>query len=232
MRKIYRATFLLGHSSASDDTDGAVTATVDALVPDRAAIEWALPQFVGSIRQRPPAHSAVKIRGQRAYKLARQGTAMELAPRTIVIHNIGLLHYEYPELRLSIVCGSGTYVRALGRDLAAALGTTAIMSALERSAVGEFHVEHAVHLQDLTTESLSSCLQPALTAVPDLPCIVLDDAQLADIRHGRPIAASIRQYPAPVEHASEWAAVDSAGRLAAILCRRRANEFWPAKNLA
>jgi tRNA pseudouridine55 synthase len=232
MRKVYCATFLLGRASVTDDTDSQVALIDDAPVPSRAAVEHALPQFLGSIPQRPPAHSAIKVGGRRAYKLARQGVAVELAPRTVVVHNIHLAHYEYPELRLRIECGRGTYVRALGRDLAAALSTTAVMSGLERSAVGGFRVEDSVRPDELTSENLSGHLQPALSAVRDMPRVVLNDAQLADIRHGRPAVVSVPTAGSSVDANAEWAAVDAAGQLMAILRQRHPYEFWPTKNFA
>jgi tRNA pseudouridine55 synthase len=231
MRKLYSATFLFGRFSATDDTQGPVTVLEDPPEPSRAAIEQAVPQFLGTISQRPPAHSAVKIGGRRAYKLARRGVAVELAPRTVTIHDIRLLRYEYPELNFEIECGSGTYVRALGRDLAAALGTSAIMSRLERTAVGGFRVAETVLLEDLNAETLCLHLQPALAAVSELPRLVLNDAQIAEIRHGRSLTIPAVQTGALVEIASECAAVDTAGRLVAILRQRQPGEFWPDRNL-
>ena len=96
-----------------------------------------LPQFVGDIEQRPPAHSAIKIGGQPAYKLARKGADFELAPRTVTIHRLIVRRYEYPELELDVECGSGTYIRAWPRPRRS-LGTAAVMSALERTAIGLF----------------------------------------------------------------------------------------------
>jgi tRNA pseudouridine55 synthase len=232
MRKIYRATFLLGRSSTSDDTETAITVLDDVPVPNQAAIDQAVPQFIGTIQQRPPAHSAVKVKGLRAYQLARRGAEVELAPRFVTIHNLRLMSYEYPQLQLEIECGSGTYVRAVGRDLAAALGTTAIMSELQRTAIGGFRMEDAARLDDLTTETWSAHLQPAIAAVPDLPRLLLNDSQLADIRHGRPIAASALQTDTPFDRSPAWAAVDASGQLVAILCRQQPNHFWPTKNLA
>ena len=123
--KQYRAVFQLGRESVTDDVEGEVELVAGAPEPTRAEIEAALPQFLGDILQRPPAHSAIKVDGQRAYDLARRGEEFELPARTISIYRLEVLRYEYPELELAIECGSGTYVRSLGRDLAAALGTAA-----------------------------------------------------------------------------------------------------------
>jgi tRNA pseudouridine55 synthase len=167
MRKRYRATFLLGRSSETDDTEGDVTVVADAAMASRMEIDSVLQRFIGLISQRPPAHSAIKVQGRRAYQLARQGAAVELAPRVVEIHSLQVLRYDYPTLDLDIECGSGTYVRALGRDLAAELGTAAVMSALERTAVGAFRVEDAVALDELSAETVAKHLQPPTAAVTE-----------------------------------------------------------------
>src|SRR4051794_40395552 len=187
MRKQYRATFLLGHSSETDDIEREVIANPNAIVPTRAMIEDVLPQFIGDIQQRPPTHSAIKIAGRRAYKLARKGAEFELAARTVTIHRIDLRRYEYPEFDLDIECGSGTYIRALGRDLGAALETAAVMSALERTAIGHFRIEQSISFDRLSPETLQQNLQPAVSAASELPLFKLSDAQIVEIRHGRPI---------------------------------------------
>lgn len=247
MAKEYRATFLLGRRSPTDDTEGEVTLVDEAPESTRAAIEAALPRFVGRIEQRPPAHSAVKVAGRRAYRLARQGRPVELAARTVTVHHLAVVRYEYPKLELDILCGSGTYIRALGRDLAASLGTAAVMSALERTAVGHFRVEDAVSLDELNDDSLSEHLQRPLVAVADLPLVELSEEQLEEIRHGRPIESSscatgsasanqTREQPsrdtgkASGTLAAEWAAVDSNGRLGAVLFEKYPGQLWPTRN--
>jgi tRNA pseudouridine55 synthase len=231
--KQYRAVFQLGRKSATDDVEGEVELVAGAAEPTRAQIEAALPQFLGDIPQRPPAHSAIKIGGRRAYDLARRGEEFELPARTVTIHRLEMLRYEYPELELAIECGSGTYVRSLGRDLAAALGTAAVMSALVRTAIGDFRVEEAIALDALTNDTVTEHLQPPLTALKDLPQIALNEKQLAELRHGRPIEMRNVKRP-PVASAAaphtEWAAVDPAGSLAAILFEKHPNQLWPARN--
>jgi len=232
MHKRYHATFLFGRRSNTDDIEGEVTLLSDAPIPTQEAVEKALPLFLGEINQRPPAHSAIKVAGQRAYQLARRGATVELAPRPVTIYSLSVVRFNYPELQLDIECGSGTYVRALGRDLAASLGTAAVMSALKRTAIGAFRVEDAVPLDELTAETLPSHLRPALPAVADLPRITLDDAQLVEIRHGRPIARPEDQVGnSPNEPGGEWAAIDNAGRLTAILYEKQAGQLWPQCNL-
>lgn len=236
--KHYRAVFLLGRRSVTDDVEGEVELLVDAPVPSRGEVDAALPKFVGDIQQRPPAHSAIMVGGRRAYDLARSGEEFELAARTVSIYRLEVMRYEYPELEMAIECGSGTYVRSLGRDLAAALGTAGVMSALVRTAIGQFRVEDAVRLDGLTTEVAMEKLQPPLEALRGLPRIDLTPAQLLELRHGRPIA--VRGVVRPLAEASsprgeagkkpEWVGVDPEGRLAAILFEKQPGIFWPVRN--
>lgn len=233
MRKRYRATFQLGRRSNTDDTEGDIIVLESAVEPTRTAIDRVLPQFVGDIRQRPPAHSAIKVAGRRAYQLARKGTEFELPPRTVTIHEMKVRRYEYPELELDIDCGSGTYVRALGRDIGIALDTAAVMSALERSAIGTFCVEQSISLDDLNPLTLPQHLQPALVALAGLPLIKLTEAQVAEIHFGRPIEKPPGDGSDPLHaESSEWAAVNSAGQLVAVLGEKHPNQLWPNKNFA
>ena len=217
MPKQYRATFVLGRRSDTDDLEGEVTEIAGAPVPSRSKLDATLPQFLGDIQQVPPVHSAIKVGGRRSYKLARAGKAIELAPRMVTIHRLAICRYEYPVLELDIGCGSGTYVRSLGRDLAAALGTSAVMSALERTAIGGFHVRDALPLEDATADSVTQHLQPALAALANLPQVSLSELQLVELRHGRPIAMNARAVPLGVGETSPYAAVNAAGELVAIL---------------
>jgi tRNA pseudouridine55 synthase len=231
MRKCYRATFQLGRTSETDDTEGAVSILANAPTPNRTDIDCVLPRFVGSIWQRPSTYSAIKVQGRRAYELARRGVAVPLVPRKVDIHRLDVVRYDYPHLEIDIECGSGTYVRALGRDLAAELGTAAVMSALQRIAIGRFHIDDSVPLKELTPEAFAENLQPPLAAIADLPRVMLDDAQLNEIRFGRSIA-----IPAGASHDSltgagpEWAGISAGGQLAAILREKHAGRLWPRRN--
>jgi tRNA pseudouridine55 synthase len=231
MPKSYRTTFRLGCRSDTDDIEGQVLPLEKAPRPSPAMVDRVLPQFVGDIQQRPPTHSAVKIAGRRAYALARRGEAVELAPRTVTIHRLAVRRYEYPDLELEIECGSGTYVRALGRDIGAELGTAAVTTALERTAIGPFRVEDSVAPTELTVQSLQQHLQPALAAVPDLPQVEVTDAQFTELRHGRPIARPASAHGSLKTIPAEWAAVDGSGRLLAILREKGDAELWPSMNL-
>jgi tRNA pseudouridine55 synthase len=232
MQKSYRATFLLGRGSESDDIESEVVELTDAPVPAREAILSAAARLTGKILQRPPAFSALKVAGRRAYELARRGTMPQLAAREVEIHRIDLVDYQYPELTLDIECGGGTYVRALGRDLAESLGTAAVMSALRRTAVGRFRVEQAVNPNVLNIENWTEWLQPPLAAVEDLPCVRLTADELARVRRGMKIARMKNVGNiSPAATVSELAAVDESGRLAAILISDSADQWQPKCNL-
>jgi tRNA pseudouridine55 synthase len=124
------------------------------------AIESRLPKFVGAIRQRPPAFSAMKVGGQRAYKLARGGADVQLEPRTVHVYGIELLDYAWPLLRLRIDCGRGTYIRAIARDLGEALDVGAHLTQLRRTRVGDFTIDRAVTLETLASDGLERHLHP------------------------------------------------------------------------
>src|SRR5579863_6146447 len=147
--KTYRFVIEWGRSTASFDREGATTATSDVR-PSRAAVEAALPAFVGEILQVPPAFSAVKVDGERAYDLAREGVAVELEPRPVVIRRAEVTAQpDADHVEIELDCGKGTYVRALVRDLAICLGACAHVSALRRTRVGGFTLGRAIALEAL-----------------------------------------------------------------------------------
>ena len=139
-----------------------------------------------------------------------------------------MLRYAYPELELTIECGSGTYIRSLARDLGDALGTGAVMSALERTAIGAFRIEDAISLNDIDANTLPQLMQPALTAVVALPHVALTEAQCLELRNGRPIlTAWLAAKNAAIADAPELVAIDATGQLVAILFEKCPGELWP-----
>lgn len=134
--KVYEATFRLGQTSTTGDPEGEMTDVSDK-VPTREEVEAALQQFIGEITQTPPAYSAIKINGQRAYKLAREGKEVEVPERMVRIYSIELTDYKYPNLKIRAHVGSGTYIRTLGEDIGVQLGTGAYCSELRRIRIGE-----------------------------------------------------------------------------------------------
>jgi tRNA pseudouridine55 synthase len=211
MPKTYRGTFLLGQSSDTEDISGIVTTLPAPPRPTRAELESLTPQFLGTIWQRPPDYSAVKVQGRRAYALARQGKTVDLAPRPIAIHSLEIARYEYPQLELVIRCGSGTYVRTLGRDLARAAGTDCVMSALCREEIGPFALAESLDPANLDRPSIELRLLPARLAVADLLEVEISAEDALRLTHGKTIA---RQ---PTHSAPEAAALDPAGAPYAIL---------------
>ncbi len=221
-RKRYRGTFLLGRESDTEDISGDVRELTAPPIPAQAAIEAALLPLVGKIQQRPPAYSALKIQGQRAYDLARAGKPVDLAPRTIEVFALALVGYAYPEMVLDIECSGGTYVRSLGRDLAASLGTGAVMSGLVRTAVGSFPLTDACELDALSPASIPSLLLPPALAVAQLPRITVSEAETLRIVQGKQLART------ETIAGDEIAAFDDAGNLLAIL-RRQQDAWHPEK---
>jgi tRNA pseudouridine55 synthase len=211
MPKSYRGVFLLGRSSPTEDVEGEVAVLENAPRPTLDEIVAAAGLLVGRIQQRPPAFSALKVQGRRAYKLARAGRLVELKAREVTVHRLAVVSYAYPELVLEIECGGGTYVRSLGRDLAESLGAAAVMSALERTAIGGFRLADAVDPCQLTPESCAARVLPLVRAVEMLPKVVLSAEEIARIHHGLTISREV------LPPAAEIAAVDATGRLAAIL---------------
>jgi tRNA pseudouridine55 synthase len=228
MPKHYRATFLLGRHSPTEDVEGEVMELENPPVPSLGQITSAGEALTGRIEQRPPAYSALKVAGKRAYALARQGRQVDLKPRPVMVYRLDVAAYQYPELELEIECGSGTYVRALGRDLAESLGTAAVMSGLVRTAIGGFRIDEAVDPQGLTAQSWTNALLPLLRAVEGLPRVQLSDAQIGTIRQGQPIR---KPAEAAAAGADEIAAVDAAGVLVAILVPRGRGLLGPKRNL-
>jgi tRNA pseudouridine55 synthase len=221
--KRYRAAFLLGRRSDTEDVEGDVVAIPDAPRPRRGEIEAVIPRLVGNIRQRPPAYSALKVQGRRAYTLAREGAPVPLKARRIRVDRINVLSYEYPELRLEIHCGSGTYVRSLGRDLAELLNTGAVMSELTRTAVGGFRLEDACRLDQLSESSVHRWLLPAARVFHNVPAEMLNDDEVRRVVTGqslsRPRHGRMNELPA----------LDRDGRLVAVLAPRGRDWLRPVR---
>lgn len=143
--KVYEATFRLGQTSTTGDPEGEITDTTPpgAQGPSLSTVEDVLGMFTGEIKQTPPAHSAIKINGRRAYDLARAGKEVEMPERTVTIHSLDIVDYSYPELKIRTHVSSGTYIRSLAIDIGKALGTEAYCTQLRRTAIADWHVENA-----------------------------------------------------------------------------------------
>ena len=205
--KRYLAGITLGATSTTDDSEGSITPLPAAAEPAERQVREALARFVGEIQQVPPAHSAVHVNGQRAYRLARAGRDVQLPARTVTIHDIALVRYEHPLLTIDVRCGSGTYIRSLARDVGAALGAGGYCSDLFRTEVGPFRAEDAVGPDQLDP---ARDLLPPLAALDSLAKITVDDDAARRLAMGQRIDLD---GPAPP---GELAVLDAAGRLLAI----------------
>lgn len=150
--KEYEATIVLGQESTTGDPEGEITHASDH-VPTHEEIEAVLATFRGEIQQRPPIFSAIKINGQRAYKLARDGKEIEIPLRTVTIHRLEMVEYAYPVLKIRTHVSSGTYIRSLTVDIGRALGTGAYTQELRRTKIADWSVENAKRLEDFGIES-------------------------------------------------------------------------------
>ncbi len=183
--KEYLARARLGIRTETDDLDGAVTDTDDTWrTLDRAAVEAALEGFRGESLQQPPAYSAKKIGGEAAHRRARRGETVELEPAPVTVHDIGLVELALPDVAFRVRCSSGTYVRALARDLGEALGTGAHLTELRRTRVGGWSVDDAVDGGLADGIPHDAWISP-LDALADWPRVLLEDDQAERLAHGQ-----------------------------------------------
>ena len=225
-RKRYAAAIVLGVVTTTDDAEGEVVKQQPVPVLHEADIAAVLRTFTGAIRQVPPMYSAIQVGGRRLYDLARQGVQLELAPRQVEIDAIQLLAWQPPLLAVDVVCGKGTYIRALARDLGEQLGCGGHLQSLRRTAVGSLCLDTAVSLDALldAPASLAAHLLPPDVAIAHLPRIDLDEVAAERIRHGLAIETSSPAADVVRAHAPD-------GRLLALL--RYDNGVWrPSKVFA
>ena len=198
-RKGYRATICFGASATTDDLEGELT-PADGDAPSRDTLEAALPAFVGEISQRPPAYSAIKVAGRRAYAMARAGETVELAERRVTIDALEVESWDAtdPERPIAIVdvrCSAGTYVRALARDLGAAVGSAAYLGALARTASGPFTIDQATPLDDIRAaaadgpDRLRDLLLPVDAGLEALPEVTVGPGEMTAILRGQFVRA-------------------------------------------
>jgi len=184
--KTYVAEFILGQTSDTDDSTGDVqqNPAPDDL-PTAETINARLQSMTGIVSQVPPIFSAVHVDGQRAYDLARRGEAVELTAKNVEIHSIRVLSYEWPRLELEIICGSGTYIRSIARDLGNDLGCGGLMSRLERTHIGRFAACDAIPADELTLDKIQTTINPAVSIVRHLPQYDCTPTDIADLLCGR-----------------------------------------------
>ncbi len=220
-RKTYVFTVRWGEERDTDDAEGRVVDTSESR-PEAAAIQALLPTFIGTIEQIPPRFSAIKIRGERAYDLARDGETVEITPRAVTIYRLELLETPDPDHAvLAAECGKGTYVRALARDLGRMLGVFGHVSALRRSRVSPFSESDMISLERLDSlchraaageRNLADLLLPVETALDDIPALAVSPADAARLNRGQ--AVLLRGRDAAVIRGTVQVA--SGGQLVAI----------------
>lgn len=188
--KSYRFTVRWGEGRDTDDTEGVVTGLSDVR-PTAAEIESALPRFTGVIMQKPPSFSAIKVGGERAYDLARDGAPPDLPPREVEVKRFVLLAAHADSAEFEMDCGKGTYVRSIARDLAQALGTFGHVTALRRTRVGPFCEAQAFSLDKLgeLDHSAPPCglVLPIETPLDDIPAVAVMESEADRLRHGQPV---------------------------------------------
>jgi len=191
MDKAYEATVLLGAATDSGDRDGEISSASDAWREVTADdVERALAGLRGAILQRPPALSAKKVEGVAAHRRVRRGEEVELAPQEVTVHELRAVAFAPPELRLFVRCSSGTYVRALARDLGEALGVGGHLTALRRTSVGPFGVAGALAPEDLSDpDRVAAAWLSPLDALRHLPRVDVAAAAVDDLEHGRSVEA-------------------------------------------
>jgi len=147
--KTYEAEIILGENRDTDDVDGKLTSKNDQIIPTKNKVKSVVKTFIGEIEQIPPVFSAIKLKGKKAYQLARKNINVNLTLRKITVYSIKLIKYEYPKINILTKVSPGTYIRSLGRDIGEKLGTGAYLNELRRTKVGKFSVNKAVSLQEL-----------------------------------------------------------------------------------
>ena len=233
--KSYRATVCFGASSTTDDLEGELT-PADGPAPSRTAVEAALPALTGPISQRPPAYSAIKVAGRRAYAMARAGESVALPPREVTIHRLELVDWdgsdaERPVAILDVTCSAGTYVRALARDLGERVGSAAYLGALIRTASGGFALDDAASLDDIRAaaapgpDGLRALLQPIDVGLDRFPVVTLATDEVAAIARGQFVRPS-GGIETPAEHVRLR---DPDGRLVGIASPAPGGRLSPEK---
>jgi tRNA pseudouridine55 synthase len=226
--KSYLATIRLGEATRTDDLTGEVVQRSDAWRSlDEARVREALADQTGRIAQLPPAFSAKKVAGERMYAAARRGEEVRRTPVEVTVHAIELLRFEPPELEISVDCGSGTYIRAIARDVGEALGVGGHLTRLRRTRVGEHRVGDALALDLLEDpERVRAALLPAAAALSHLPQLRVDADQARVIAHGGWVPA-----PVGTPEGGPIALVDERRALLAIV-ERRGDRIQPRKVFA
>jgi tRNA pseudouridine55 synthase len=225
--KRYQAIIRLGATTDTYDADGTITASAPVNVTE-SQFENSLVHFVGEIEQVPPPFSAIKVKGKRAYEMAREGEEVDLLPRKITVYNLELLEWAPPEAVIDVYCSSGTYVRSLANDLGAALGCGAHLVGLRRTKSGRFTLRDAIPMRKLREAfevgNWYQYLIPAAEALSDWPAVEVTHEQVEALRHGNRI-------PAAPDSPERGRGISEAGELVALLVLNTETQEWQPKKV-
>jgi len=225
--KRYQAVITLGKTTDTYDEDGSVTSSAEVNVTEERFNEE-LQKFVGEIEQVPPPYSAVKVKGRKAYDMARNGEEVELAPRIINVYSLELLEWAPPEVVIDVYCSSGTYVRSLAHDLGERLGCGATLTGLRRTKSGKFTLRDAVPLRKLNDAFIDGTwyqyLIPAAEALSDWPAVEVNQEEMDVLRHGNRI-------PAHSPASTKAIGVSEQGELVALMELDEATGEWQPKKV-
>lgn len=211
-RKRYRGRFVLGHRSDTDDVTGQMTQGGDWSTITETQLADLLPEFTGTLAQVPPQFSAVHVQGRRAYELARLGQSVELSARPVEVYSLTLTDFQPPEFELEVECGSGTYLRSIGRDLGDRLGCGAVMKQLRRLSVGDFEVTNSIAPDELTAENIERHLKSPLELVTQFHQRRLTLDEIRAVRCGQSVALISRSEPHAIASESD----NPTGRIALV----------------
>lgn len=226
--KRYQAVVRLGQTTDTYDADGRVTGSAPVTVTEEQ-FEDALKDFIGEIEQVPPPYSAVKVKGRKAYEMAREGEEVDLQPRKIQVYNLELLEWAPPEAVIDVYCSSGTYVRSLAHDLGEKLGCGAHLVGLRRTKSGRFTLRDAVPLRKLReafdTGTWYQFLIPAAEALSDWEALELTHEQVEAVRHGHRVPGE------PPEHGNWARGISEQGELVALLEYDPEGQEWQPRKV-
>ena len=220
--KSYIGQFRLGLTSPSQDIDGDVEPVHSSNAVSKMELASVLNRFLGSIVQVPPKYSAIKVDGKRAYKLARRGNDVIMPERNVEIHSLALRKFSYPDFELEVKCSSGTYIRTLGRDIALACGSDAVMTGLRRTQVGIFDITNSSEIPQLNNKMVAAeRIESPLVTLRDHSRRNVDESQILDLYHGKPVQLDCN---------SENVTVTNQSRLIAIVSKIGDQTFKPHIN--
>jgi tRNA pseudouridine55 synthase len=226
MPKRYTALFQLGVESASDDSERPLEAVPIDRIPEPDELSETISQFVGKIKQTPPAFSAVKVAGKRAYRLAHRGYDVQIRPRQVDVHSIRVVQYEFPYFEIDVCCSSGTYIRTLGRDIAARWSTKSVMVDLCRTAIGPFDLKSCATLDEIRGAAFTEKLVDPLRAFAGIPVLALEESRLALVAQG------VKYEHREPATGGEILLTDQRGRLHAVLRPAPDGKWRPALNFS